>query len=256
MKSRRSLVREVLHRGLLSSAAEVEAALADNRVRVNGAVVSNAASLVAPGDAVHVAPMANRFVGRGGIKLEGALQHFGIDVAHQYCLDIGASTGGFTDCLLQHGAAHVVAVDVGRGQLHQKMLTHAAVTSLESQHISQLSPEDLRTHWGSEHRGLAQIVVTDVSFTSLAQLVPHIVALSSNTAELILLVKPQFEADRADVPAGGIVVDPQVRQGAVDRVAEALNAAGCHVHGQYESPISGAGGNIEFFLWATVHTDE
>ncbi|NDG65646.1 MAG: TlyA family RNA methyltransferase [Actinobacteria bacterium] len=256
MKPRRSLVREVLHRGLLSSAVDVEVALAENRVRVNGAVVSNAASLVAPGDTLHVAPMANRFVGRGGIKLEGALQHFGIDVAHKFCLDVGASTGGFTDCLLQHGASHVVAVDVGRGQLHQKMLTHAAVTSLESQHISQLSPEGLRSHWGPGHHGLAQIVVTDVSFTSLAQLVPHIVSLSGNGAELVLLVKPQFEADRNDVPVGGIVVDPQVRQGAVDRVAEAVNAAGCHVHGQYESPISGAGGNIEFFLWATVHTDE
>jgi 23S rRNA (cytidine1920-2'-O)/16S rRNA (cytidine1409-2'-O)-methyltransferase len=256
MKQRRSVVREVLHRGLLPSAADVEIALAENRVRVNGAVVSNAASMVAPGDTVHVAPIANRFVGRGGIKLEGALQHFGINVSGAYCLDIGASTGGFTDCLLQHGAAHVVAVDVGRGQLHQKMLTHAAVTSLESQHISQLSPEDLRTHWKGQHSGLAQIVVTDVSFTSLAQLVPHIVALSGAGAELILLVKPQFEAERSDVPAGGIVVDPQVRQDAVDRVTEALNAAGCRVHGQYESPISGAGGNIEFFLWATVHTDE
>jgi 23S rRNA (cytidine1920-2'-O)/16S rRNA (cytidine1409-2'-O)-methyltransferase len=256
MKQRRSLVREVLHRGLLSSAADVEIALAENRVRVNGAVVSNAASMVAAGDTVHVAPVANRFVGRGGIKLEGALQHFGIAVDQAYCLDIGASTGGFTDCLLQHGASHVVAVDVGRGQLHQKMLTHAAVTSLESQHISQLSTEDLRAHWGPGHSGLAQIVVTDVSFTSLAQLVPHIVALSGSGAELILLVKPQFEADRSDVPAGGIVVDPHVRQDAVDRVAEALNMAGCRVHGQYESPISGAGGNIEFFLWATAHTDE
>ena len=256
MKQRRSLVREVLHRGLLSSEADVEAALTENRVRVNGAVVSNAASMVAAGDTVHVAPIANRFVGRGGIKLEGALEHFGINVLGAYCLDIGASTGGFTDCLLQHGAAHVVAVDVGRGQLHQKMLTHAAVTSLESQHISQLSPEDLRIQWGDEHSGLAQIVVTDVSFTSLAQLVPHIVALSGDGAELVLLVKPQFEAERTDVPAGGIVVDPQVRQDAVDRVAEALNTAGCRVHGQYESPISGAGGNIEFFLWATVHTDE
>ena len=256
MKQRRSVVREVLHRGLLPSEADVEAALTENRVRVNGAVVSNAASMVAPGDTVHVAPIANRFVGRGGIKLEGALEHFGINVLGAYCLDIGASTGGFTDCLLQHGAAHVVAVDVGRGQLHQKMLTHAAVTSLESQHISQLSPEDLRTQWGDEHSGLAQIVVTDVSFTSLAQLVPHIVALSGGGAELLLLVKPQFEAERTDVPAGGIVVDPQVRQDAVDRVAEALNTAGCRVHGQYESPISGAGGNIEFFLWATVHTDE
>ena len=256
MKQRRSVVREVLHRGLLPSAADVETALAENRVRVNGAVVSNAASMVAPGDTVHVAPIANRFVGRGGIKLEGALQHFGINVSGAYCLDIGASTGGFTDCLLQNGASHVVAVDVGRGQLHQKMLTHVAVTSLESQHISQLSPEDLRTHWDGQHSGLAQIVVTDVSFTSLAQLVPHIVALSGAGAELVLLVKPQFEAERIDVPAGGIVVDPQVRQDAVYRVAEALNAAGCRVHGQYESPISGAGGNIEFFLWATVHTDE
>jgi 23S rRNA (cytidine1920-2'-O)/16S rRNA (cytidine1409-2'-O)-methyltransferase len=256
MKQRRSLVREVLHRGLLPSAADVEIALVENRVRVNGAVVNNAASMVATGDTVHVAPTANRFVGRGGIKLEGALQHFGIDVSGAYCLDIGASTGGFTDCLLQHGAAHVVAVDVGRGQLHQRMLTHASVTSLESQHISQLSPEDLRSHWDGRYSGLAQIVVTDVSFTSLAQLVPHIVALSGNGAELILLVKPQFEAERTDVPAGGIVVDPEVRQGAVDRVAAALMTAGCHVHGQYESPISGAGGNIEFFLWATVHTDE
>ena len=129
MKQRRSVVREVLHRGLLPSAADVETALAENRVRVNGAVVSNAASMVAPGDTVHVAPIANRFVGRGGIKLEGALQHFGINVSGAYCLDIGASTGGLTDCLLQHGASHVVAVAVGCGQLHQQMLTHVAVTS-------------------------------------------------------------------------------------------------------------------------------
>ena len=182
MSTRQRLDEALVARGLYPSRSRARDAVLRGTVKVDGERAAKPSQTVGPNTVLTIEDEAQGYVSRAALKLKHGLVQFGIVARGKNALDIGASTGGFTDCLLQHGAAHVVAVDVGRGQLHQKMLTHAAVTSLESQHISQLSPEDLHTHWGSEYRGLAQIVVTDVSFTSLAQLVPHIVALSSNAA--------------------------------------------------------------------------
>lgn len=246
MAPRRSLRDEIVRRGLLGN-DDIDEALAANRVRVNGAVVSNGSSLVAPADSVSVVAPAPRFVSRGGTKLEGALDSFGIDVAGTHCLDAGASTGGFTDCLLQRGARHVFAVDVGRAQLHHRLATDPRVTSRESTNVLSVGPADLGGVVGFENG--ADIVVADLSFTSSAQIAGHLVVLARPGADLVVLVKPQFEARRDEVPAGGVVADASVHARAVEAVVGALTAAGCEVLGTCESPITGTEGNREFFVW-------
>lgn len=249
---RRTLRAELVRRGLID-VGDVDGALEANRVRVNGAIVSNGSSLVAPADAVVVAPLPTRFVSRGGLKLEGALERFAINVADRVCLDAGSSTGGFTDCLLQRGARHVIAVDVGRAQLHNKMAIDPRVTSWESTNVLAVKRDRIREVEG--YGGGVHVVVADLSFTSSAQIARHLVGLSANGADLVVLVKPQFEAPRDEVPVGGVVTDAAVRARAVSAVTEALSAAGCDVLGTCESPITGAEGNVEYFVWARCVTD-
>lgn len=248
MVQRRALRDEIVRRGLLGADDEIDLVLAAHRVRVNGAVVSNGRSMVAAGDAISVIPAPARFVSRGGLKLDGALDAFGVDVAGRFCLDAGASTGGFTDCLLQRGAAHVVAVDVGRAQIHARLLADERVTSWESTNVTAVTPEELSLVAG--YADGASVVVADLSFVSLAGMVPALVALSAPDADLVVMVKPQFEASRGDVPAGGVVEDAAVQARAVDAVVAAMVAAGCAVRGTCESPITGTEGNKEFFVWA------
>ena len=248
MAQRRALRDEIARRGLLGADDDVDEVLRANRVRVNGAVVANGRSMVAPGDAISVATPPSRFVSRGGLKLDGALDEFGIDVAGRFCLDAGASTGGFTDCLLQRGASHVVAIDVGRAQIHARLLADERVTSWESTNVSDVVRGQLADVPGYAEG--ASLVVADLSFVSLAGMVPALVGLAAPGADLVLMVKPQFEAARHDVPAGGVVEDAAVQLRAVDAVAEALADAGCEVRGTCESPITGTQGNREFFLWA------
>ena len=179
------------------------------------------------------------FVSRGGEKLRGALDGFGIDPAGRVCLDIGASTGGFTDCLLQRGAAHVLAVDVGRGQLHWKLRQDPRVTVREGVNARYLSPADLG--------GLVpDLAVVDVSFISLAKVLPAVAALLPNGADLVTLIKPQFEAGRKQVGKGGVVRDPDVHRAVVASVREAGVALGFQWLAVIESPLRGPAGNIEF----------
>lgn len=252
MAPRRALRDELVRRGLVG-AGDVESVLAANRVRVNGAVVANAASLVAPGDSVSVVDEPARYVSRGGAKLEGALADFGMGVEGMPCIDAGASTGGFTDCLLQHGAAHVVAVDVGRAQIHNKIAIDPRVTSWESRNILDVTPDDLAQLPGYA-RG-ARIVVADLSFTSSARVAGHLVGLLAPDGDALIMVKPQFEADRDEVPPGGVVRDPAVHDRAVAAVSGALSAAGCVVVGVVPSRVAGTDGNQEFFVWGTRRTD-
>lgn len=245
MSQRKPLQGELLRRGLVNSKTEAIEALSSNRVRVNGAVVANGASLVANSDALHVIDPPNRFVGRGGEKLLGALDHFGIAIADARCIDAGASTGGFTDCLLQKGARHVLAVDVGRAQLHQRILVDPRVTSMESCNIADLQLGDVPDYGNG-----ADVLVADLSFTSLAAHVAVLVSLVAPSGQLVLLVKPQFESDRADVPVGGVVVDPVVHERALVKVEAALLEAGCQLRGRCASSITGTEGNQEFFVWA------
>ena len=236
----------------LLDAREVEAALSANRVRVNGAIVSNPARLVAAADAVSVIDEPSRWVSRGGGKLDGALSDFGLAVEDRSCLDAGSSTGGFTDCLLQHGATHVIAVDVGRGQLHHRLLSDDRVTSWESRNILDVSGTDIALIGG--YAGGTEVVVADLSFTSSARLASHLVELSAEGGDIVVLVKPQFEAPRDKVPEGGVVRDPATHARAVAAVVGALEAAGAEVRGTAESRFPGADGNREFFVWATRRT--
>ena len=182
---------------------------------------------------------APRFVGRGGDKLDAALDHFGIDVARARCLDAGASTGGFTDCLLQRGAAHVVAVDVGHGQLHESLRADTRVTNVEHTNIRAVTNVDVG--------GPFDVVVADLSFISLTAVAPTLVHLTAPTGDLVVLIKPQFEVGRAVAArGGGVVRDDRARLVAVDHVRTAFVSQDAAVLGVMVSPLTGMSGNVEY----------
>ena len=217
--------------------------MAAGRVLVNGAVADKAARLVAPGDAVVVSGPPPRFVGRGGEKLDAALAAFGIDVAGRRALDVGASTGGFTDCLLQRGAAEVVALDVGHGQLHPRIRSDPRVLVLERTNVRDATPATIG--------GMVAVVVVDVSFISLTVIIPVLVTLCQPGSPMVLLVKPQFEAGRAEVSRGrGVITDPAIHDRVRAEVAAALVTAGCDVLAWMDSPILGGEGNRELLVHA------
>ncbi len=182
---------------------------------------------------------SERFVSRGGKKLEGAFEAFGLSVEGLICLDVGASTGGFSDCLLQHGATHVVAVDVGRGQLHWKLRTDERVTVMEGFNARYLAAKDLELS--------PQFAVTDVSFISLKLILPPMADVIVAGSEMVSLIKPQFEAARSQVGRGGVVRDEGVRRDVVERVRTfGTEELGLEWLGCVESPITGPKGNVEF----------
>ena len=181
------------------------------------------------------------YVSRGGIKLAEALDHFGIDVAGKICIDVGSSTGGFTDCLLQRGAARVWAIDVGHGQLDWKLRNDARVTVREGVNARYLDPADFPEKF--------DLAVCDASFISATLLIPAIVPLLNHDGRMIILVKPQFELGKGEVGKGGIVRDPKQHRAACDRVQAAVEAHEFHTS-IIESPIRGAEGNVEFLLYA------
>ncbi len=181
---------------------------------------------------------AMRYVGRGGLKLEAALSEFKVDVKGFVCLDVGASTGGFTDCLLQHGAARVVAIDVGHNQLDWRLRTDPRVEAREGINARHLSPEDFTENF--------DLAVMDVSFISATKVLPAIVPLLKTEGRMILLIKPQFEVGRGEVGKGGIVTDPQKHARVVEEVNHTARTLGLHPLGVIESPITGADGNVEF----------
>ena len=233
----------MVRRGLVLSRAEAAHAIEARLVLVNGAVADKSARLVDPADAVVLQGPPSRFVSRGGHKLDAALDEFGIDVAERRVLDAGASTGGFTDCLLQRGAAHVVALDVGHGQLHPRIRDDRRVTVLERFHVRDLTPAAIG--------GCVDLVVADLSFISVIRVLPHLLVAALPQADLVLLVKPQFEAGKAEVDRGsGVIRDPAIHQRVRDEVTAALVARGCEVLGWVDSPITGAQGNREFLVHA------
>jgi 23S rRNA (cytidine1920-2'-O)/16S rRNA (cytidine1409-2'-O)-methyltransferase len=240
---RRRLDVELVRRGLAPSRAVAHAAIADHRVTVGGAVAAKASRLVAPSDPVEVLGPPSRFVGRGGDKLDAALTAFAIDVAGRRVLDAGASTGGFTDCLLQRGAAQIVAVDVGHGQLHPAIRDDPRVAVHERCNVRHLQVTGIG--------GDVDLVVADLSFISLVPVLPALLGVCRPGAPLVLLVKPQFEAGRAEVSRGrGVVRDPGVRAEVQRRIDDALRAAGATIMGWMESPLRGADGNVELFVHA------
>ena len=199
--------------------------------------------LVDPAEALMVVGPGPRYVSRGGEKLGAALTGFGINPAGMRAINVGASTGGFTDCLLQRGAAAVVAIDVGRNQLHERLRADARVMSLERLDIRSVDVEQIG--------GPAALVVADLSFISLRRVAGHLVGLA--TADVVALVKPQFEAGKAHADAGrGVIRDPVVRREAVMGVAAAFGRLGAAIMGVMDSPLKGPAGNAEFFLHADV----
>lgn len=241
---RQRLDAELVRRAMVTSRTEAALLIGDRRVLVNGAVADKASRQVHPGDAVVLVDGPPRFVSRGGEKLEAGLAAFGIDVAGRRALDVGASTGGFTDCLLQRGAAHVVAVDVGHGQLHPRIRADERVTVHERFHVRDLEPTLIG--------GRVGIAVADLSFISVTRAIVPIIGVLEDGAPMVLLVKPQFEAGRAEVSKGrGVITDPEVHDRVRTEVGEALLSAGCTVRSWIDSPILGGDGNREFLVHAT-----
>jgi 23S rRNA (cytidine1920-2'-O)/16S rRNA (cytidine1409-2'-O)-methyltransferase len=197
---------------------------------------------VAPEEPVRLAGDGPRFVGRGGEKLDAALDRFGVDVAGRTALDAGASTGGFTDCLLQRGAARVFAVDVGHGQLDARLRDDPRVSVLERTNVRHLEPADVGG-------GAFGVVAADLSFISLRTVAPALVALAGHGADLVLLVKPQFEAGRQEASRGrGVIRDPSVWDRVVDEVTAAFVSEGAVMMDRMRSPLTGAQGNVEFLV--------
>jgi 23S rRNA (cytidine1920-2'-O)/16S rRNA (cytidine1409-2'-O)-methyltransferase len=231
----------MVSRGLAESRQKAQTAILAGDVLVNGERNVRQASSVPP-DAVVELVRPQRFVGRGGEKLEHALEEFGIDVERQFALDSGASTGGFTDCLLQHGAARVYAIDVGYGQLADKLRNDDRVVSMERTNIKDVFelPEQ------------PDVAVIDVSFVGLEKVIPVIVKLLRPKASIVALIKPQFQARRSEVKKGGVVRDPLVHATVIGRVIAWAAGQGLRLGGITTSPLRGPAGNREFFAyWRT-----
>ncbi len=245
MSGRRRLDADLVRRGLAASRTDAQQLVDEHRVLVNGAVAEKPGRQVAPGDQIVVEGPPARFVGRGGTKLEHALDEFGVDVVGVRALDAGASTGGFTDCLLQRGAREVVAVDVGHGQLHERLRSDRRVLNLERTNVRYLDRETIG--------GPVDLVVGDLSFISLRLVIGPLVSVCQPGAPMVLLVKPQFEAGRSEVSRGrGVITDPVVWDRVRREVEDALHVAGCAVVAWTESPITGAEGNREFLVHAAA----
>ena len=246
--TRRRLDAELVRRGLVATRTEAQEAVRSGLVLVGGSPVSKPSSLVGPEDAVHLQTPARRFVSRGGEKLAAALDRFGIRVEGRSCLDAGASTGGFTECLLQRGAARVAAVDVGYGQLAWRLRNDPRVIVLERTNVRSLSPGDIPFAPG--------LVTADLSFISLRLVVGALAGLAAPGADFVLLVKPQFEAGAEFVGKGGVVRDAGVWREAIALVAEAGRPIGLAPRGAMASPLLGPAGNVEFPLYLVLGGEE
>jgi 23S rRNA (cytidine1920-2'-O)/16S rRNA (cytidine1409-2'-O)-methyltransferase len=238
--SRQRADRLLVERGFFESRARAQAAIAAGRVTADGHPVRKASDAIATTAAI-VAKPAHTYVSRGGLKLAAALDHFRLDVTHRVCLDVGASTGGFTEVLVQRGAKRVYAVDVGRDQLHRSLHRRDEIISIEATDIRALDRSRL-----PEQPNFATV---DVSFISLKLVLPAIGNLLTASAALLALIKPQFETGRRDIKKG-IVRDAAVHQAVCDEIIAFLTAHGWRVAGFAPSPIRGGTGNAEFFVEA------
>ncbi len=243
MSRRLRLDAELVRRGLAASRGQAADLIAAGRVAIAGQVAAKPASQVGTDAPITVADDGDvpGYVSRGGTKLAGALAAFrGLTVAGKRCLDAGASTGGFTDVLLRAGASHVVAVDVGYGQLAWSLRSDQRVTALDRVNVRSLRPEQVAPP--------PELVVADLSFISLTLVLPALVECSAPDADFVLMVKPQFEVGR-ELVRGGVVRDPLLRSAAVAGVAAAAADLGLGVEGVTASPLPGPSGNVEYFLW-------
>jgi 23S rRNA (cytidine1920-2'-O)/16S rRNA (cytidine1409-2'-O)-methyltransferase len=231
----------LVERGLAETRQKATAMILAGEVSVENTRVDKAGAAIPENVQIEVTSRLQKYASRGGLKLEGALEDFQIDVTNKICLDLGSSTGGFTDCLLQQGAAQVFAVDVTTDQLAWKLQQDPRVRRIKK-NARELLPNDIPTP--------AEIVVADLSFISVTKILPAAVAAAREDAEFLILVKPQFELRREDVGPGGIVREKELHVRATESVRLAAEAAGLQVLGLQPSRITGAEGNQEFFLHA------
>lgn len=231
----------LVERGMVESRAKAQGLILAGGVRVNGQREDKAGAAIALDAAIEITGETPRYASRAGLKLEGALQELGVTPSGRICLDAGSSTGGFTDCLLQHGAERVYAVDVTTSQLAWKLQRDPRVTQIEA-NVRYLDPEALAER--------PSLVTVDLSFISVAKVLPRLVSLAGAGAEFLILVKPQFELERGQVGRGGIVRETELHDRAVEHVREAAVAAGLEALGVRPSRVPGAEGNVEFFLHA------
>ncbi|HEY7998278.1 MAG TPA: TlyA family RNA methyltransferase [Pseudolabrys sp.] len=241
MTTRQRADRLLVERGLFDSRAKAQAAIEAGLVIANGITVRKASETIAVDANLRATP-AHPYVSRGGVKLAAALDHFGFDPRGRVCLDVGASTGGFTQVLLERGARHLYAIDVGSGQLHESLRKRSEVVSLEETDIRTFSPARLDT--------APDLVVVDVSFISLKLVLPAALALAKLPAQLIVLIKPQFEAGRTAVKKG-VVRDAVIHTAVCTDISAFVASLGWRVLGLIPSPIQGGDGNTEFLLGAT-----
>ena len=227
---------------MVGTRSEATTAIAAGKVNVAGRPAAKAGTLIGPDEPIVMAGPVRRFVSRGGEKLEAALERFAVPVEGRRALDAGASTGGFTDCLLAHGAAAVIAVDVGYGQLDWRLRSDPRVHVMERTNVRDLTAEDLPYR--------PDLVVADLSFISLEPALTPLASVATADAEFVLLVKPQFEAGRGNVGRGGVVADPDVWSEVLDRLRDHLRHRDLIPAGVMASPLLGPAGNVEFLLHA------
>lgn len=247
-KSGKRLDVALVERGLVDTRARARAVIMAGSVFVSGERVDKAGALVKDDAGIVIKGEALKYVSRGGLKLEAALDAFGVGVSGLTAVDLGSSTGGFTDCLLQRGASKVYAIDAGRGQLDWRLRNDTRVVSMEKFNARYLKPEDI----DSAQVGIA---VIDVSFISLTKIIPPAAGVLAPGGVLIALIKPQFEVGKGEVGKGGIVRDEVKRKEVVDRITDFISALGLDVRGVVESPITGADGNVEYLICAVKGFD-
>ena len=238
----------LVERGLAGSRTKAQAMIMAGVVLVNEQRIEKPSEQIAPDSDIrikHADDPTSRYVGRGGLKLEAALREFQIDPHGLVCLDVGASTGGFTDCLLQNGAAEVFAIDVGHNQLDWRLRSDPRVTVREGINARYLEPDTFPVSF--------DLVVIDVSFISVTKILPSLLPLLKPHGSLVVLIKPQFEVGRGEVGKGGIVRDEEKRIKAVEQIHGFAATLGLELHGMIESPITGAEGNIEYLAHYSYH---
>lgn len=247
MTDKTRLDKLLVERGLVPTRERAQALLLAGRVLVDEQKQTKPGLSVSPNVALRLLGDDLRYVSRGGLKLEGALKHWSIDLNNLDCLDVGASTGGFSDCMLQHGARSVLAVDTGWGQIAQSLRSDPRVTLMERTNARLLAPGDLTQ---ASPEATLRFLCMDVSFISVTLVLPPVLAAAPKLSEAVILVKPQFEAGREWVGKGGIVRDPQGHTIAIDRVRDCVMEQGATSTDLIESPITGTEGNREFLLRA------
>ena len=245
MKQRLDIL--LVDRELAETRSKAKAYIMAGAVYVDGQKLDKAGTAVDVEAAIEVRGVDDRYVSRGGLKLEAALDAFGYDPGGKVVIDVGASTGGFTDCVLQRGAARVYAVDVGYGQLAWRLRQDPRVVVIERQNIRHMAPDALPER--------CDLAVIDCSFISLRLVLPNTLSFLTDDADVVALVKPQFEVGRENVGKGGVVRDVEARQSAIDEVVEAATTLGLRLVDAVDCPVHGPAGNVEHLVWLTRDTE-